>query len=234
MADNPSGTSRDYILSRLKREKLDHFIDAIEAGQVSAYAVAADLGWVGRPAVLGTGSVNQAKRRAHRLGALQAETGGALPDLTSDEVLELWLGPSPQRGALFRTREELQAAWVRGRDYVMAQWARGGRRPMGWWEFEAPIPFPGLDRQASTLYASGILDDAEKAELEAEWREDFDDAQDPEFVVCLGPGEVLTGRAARRVHYRDADIPHALVKRWTTEHRRQARTIRHLEAMAGG
>ena len=57
-----SGTSRDYILTRLKREKLDHFIEAIEGGQVSAYAIAASLGWTTRPAVLGTGSDNETKR----------------------------------------------------------------------------------------------------------------------------------------------------------------------------
>jgi hypothetical protein len=61
-----SGTSRDYIIGRLRREKLDHLADAVECGEVSAYAIACELGWQKRK-VLGTGSENQAKRRAFAL-----------------------------------------------------------------------------------------------------------------------------------------------------------------------
>jgi hypothetical protein len=64
------GTSRAYIIARLRREKLDHLADAVERGEVSAYAIACELGWQKRK-VLGTGSENEAKRRAwalHKLG----------------------------------------------------------------------------------------------------------------------------------------------------------------------
>ena len=64
------GTSREYIIGRLRREKLDHLVEAIERGQVSAYAIACELGWQKRK-ILGTGSENEAKRRAwalHKLG----------------------------------------------------------------------------------------------------------------------------------------------------------------------
>ena len=178
MADEPApsdhdhrGTSRDYILNRLRREQRHDFITAIEGGQVSAFAVATALGWMSRPAVLGTGSDNEAKRRAHRLGALQAKAnGGPEPDLTRDQVQELWLGPSPRRGSLFRTREELRAAWDRGRDYVMATWGRNGRRPQAWWEFEAPalgLRWPGVDRERRVLYEAGVLGAEEIAQLKA-------------------------------------------------------------------
>jgi hypothetical protein len=64
------GTSRAYIIARLRREKLDRLADAIERGEVSAYAIACELGWQKRK-VLGTGSENEARRRAwalHKLG----------------------------------------------------------------------------------------------------------------------------------------------------------------------
>jgi hypothetical protein len=77
---------------------------------------------------------------------------------------------------------------------------------MAWWSYEAPIPWPGYERERSTLYAAGLLGEDEKAELEAEWRREFDRAQEPGFTICLGPGEHLEGAAARRVHFRWADI----------------------------
>ena len=64
------GTSREYIISRLRREKLDHLADAVERNEVSAFAVACELGWHKRK-IQGGGSENQAKRRAwalHKLG----------------------------------------------------------------------------------------------------------------------------------------------------------------------
>jgi hypothetical protein len=193
MADEPApsdhdhrGTSRDYILNRLRREQHDHFIAAIETGEVSAYAVAAALGWVSRPAVLGTGSDNEAKRRTHRLAGLRAKASGELPDLTPDQLQELWLGPSPRRGSLFRTREELRAAWDRGRDYVMATWGRNGRRPQAWWEFEAPalgLRWPGVDREHRVLYEAGVLGAEEIAQLKA--------------VGELAPEEAFAGAAGR-------------------------------------
>jgi hypothetical protein len=57
------GTSREYIIGRLRREKRDDLADAVECGKVSAYAIAVELGWQKRK-ILGTGSENQAKRRA--------------------------------------------------------------------------------------------------------------------------------------------------------------------------
>jgi hypothetical protein len=49
--------------------------------------------------------------------------------LTGDQKMELWLGPS-HRGSAFRSREELQEAWLTNRDRVMAAHAKWGRRPM--------------------------------------------------------------------------------------------------------
>jgi hypothetical protein len=54
------------------------------------------------------------------------------------ELQELWLGPNPNLGSLFADRQELREAWEQHRVEVMALFAKDGRRPMGWWEFEAP------------------------------------------------------------------------------------------------
>src|SRR5262249_52527742 len=73
-----------------------------------------------------------------------------------------------------------------------------------------------------------LLTPEERAELEVEWRQDFEDAQAPDFWLCVGPGENLSGAAARRAWYRDRGIPRALLKRWSAARRRRDRTVRKL------
>jgi hypothetical protein len=68
-----NGTSRVYLLNRLRREGHTDLADAVEAGKISAYAIAVELGWVTRHPIVGTGSSNQAKRRQHRIRAVLRE-----------------------------------------------------------------------------------------------------------------------------------------------------------------
>jgi hypothetical protein len=155
--------------------------------------------------------------------------------LSPDQELDLWLGRGPLSDPWpFVSEEARQAAWLRHREHLIGQLPSSpGRRLQAWWQyFEGAPPYPGPDREASTLYAAGLLGEAEKVELEADWRREFDRAQEPGFWLCLGPGDWLEGAAARRAHYRWADIPRALVKRWTAERKRQARTIRQLQDAA--
>jgi hypothetical protein len=51
-------------------------------------------------------------------------------ELTWEQEMELWLGPS-HRGSLFTTREELQQAWLMNRDRVMAAHAKWGEKADG-------------------------------------------------------------------------------------------------------
>jgi hypothetical protein len=67
------GTSKSYIISRLRRENLPHLAAAIESGRVSAFAIATQFGWASRRPTLGTGSPNQAKRRRHQLATVMRE-----------------------------------------------------------------------------------------------------------------------------------------------------------------
>src|SRR5262249_28644407 len=149
------------------------------------------------------------------------------------QMQELWLGPNPSHGSLFSSREELQAAWEKHRDEVMRLWGSHGRRPMAWWEFDAgDLKHPGYSRERSTLWRAGVLTEAEKAELERDWRREFETAQTPDFTMNTGC-EILTGDRARTAHYRWADVPHELVKRWEkAERRRRVRQGTPLEEVA--
>jgi hypothetical protein len=139
-------------------------------------------------------------------------------------------GPDPRWDA-FDTEEEAGAAWAQHRERILEHYR--GRRPLGWWHFEAgDLRYPGYDRERSTLYETGLLGEAERAELVTWWREQFERAQAPDFWICLGPGRSLEGAPARRQHYKWADIPRSLRLRWTREHRRRGKTIRQLETAA--
>jgi hypothetical protein len=111
---------------------------------------------------------------------------------------------------------------------------RHGRRPAAWWRFEAgDLRYPGDETEWSTRYQAGLLGEEEQRELLAEWRQQFERAQAPDFWLCLGPGRSLKGAPARRAHYRWADIPRELLLQLAREHRRRGKTIRQLEAAAG-
>ena len=142
--------------------------------------------------------------------------------LSHAQELDLWLGSGPQYCPHpFDSDEERREAWAKHRNWLMALFANHGRRPMAWWQYEAPIFYPGYDREQSTLYEAGLLSESEKAELVARWKYEFDRACRPGFFVCLGPQHFLEGEQAREAHYRWADIPAALVEQWMAERRRQ-------------
>ena len=140
--------------------------------------------------------------------------------LTFSELQELWLGAHPTTGSCFCSREELVAAWAAGRAVVMRLWGSHGRRPMGWWEFEAgDLKYPGYYRECSTLWRAGVLSEAERAELEAEWRQAFDAAK---------------GKSARerREAFEHHDIPSELIAAWTAVRRRPRRQSAPSEEVA--
>ena len=82
---------------------------------------------------------------------------------------------------------------------------------MAWWEFDAgDLEHPGRDREQSTLWRAGVLSESERAEVEAEWRREFD---------------VTRGKSARerREHYEFHDIPDELIERWQGTRKRRRR-----------
>src|SRR5262249_16370753 len=105
--------------------------------------------------------------------------------LSGNQELELWLGPS-HHGPTFQNEEERRASWFRHRDRLMAMFGQSGRRPLAWWEFEAPIPYPGYDDEEAALYEAGLLGEQEAVMQVQQWRIAFDRAQAPGFAFCLG------------------------------------------------
>jgi hypothetical protein len=216
----PTGTSRAYFLERLKREGRADLLAAIENGQLSAYAAAEAAGYVTRRPILGTGSTNQARRRARVVDG----------EIRSDQLFELWLGPNLY-SSLFGSEEELREAWEKHRELVMAQHAHGGRRPRAWWVFDAgDLRYPGYDRERSFLFERGLLADAERFELLDWWKAEFERSYDPDFFYTERPGEIIEGARARREHYKWADIPRFLVETWTASKRR---ALKKSETTAG-
>jgi hypothetical protein len=215
----PKGVRRDYVLARLERDGRHGLAAVIRAGRVSAHTIAVELGWIKRPAVLG-GSPNAALRREAVVHALRRE--GVLPGATADlrgldpaELMELTIGPG-QMGSVFRTHAEVRSAWEMARDELL-QRARPGRRPAAWWVFDAgDLQYPSYDLERSTLWRAGVLSEAERAALETEWREEFDRAQAPDFMIARAwPEDLLEGPAARDAHCAWADIPAELVEAWS-------------------
>ena len=139
--------------------------------------------------------------------------------LTHTQSMVLRYGPDPRWDA-FHSEEEHRDAWARNRDRLLAAY-RHDRRPMAWWRFEAPFPFPGYEREQSTLFDAGLLDEEEAAALVREWRREFERAWEPHFFHCSGPGRFFSSALGRRKHYRWADVPLPLALRWTRERRRK-------------
>ena len=77
--------------------------------------------------------------------------------------------------------------WQRHRDRLMGLFGSHGRRPLAWWRYDSPIPYPGYDREQSTLYEAGLIEAAERDELVAEWRSEFERAQAPGFSFTASP-----------------------------------------------
>ena len=67
------------------------------------------------------------------------------------------------------------------------------------------------------LYEAGLLTEEEIAELRPFWRAEFDRANRADFFFVSGPGEYLTGKAAKRAHYKWACIPRAVLKELAAE-----------------
>jgi hypothetical protein len=123
--------------------------------------------------------------------------------------------------------------WFRHRDKFMHLWGKGGRRPMGWWLYESPFRshrHPGTEHERSILWEfTDALSVEERAELEREWRREFDRSWDPHFFFCAGPDKNFTGDAARWQHYLFVDLPPPLLDKFMAERQRRGQVICELE-----
>jgi hypothetical protein len=110
---------------------------------------------------------------------------------------------------------------------------RHGKRSMGWWLYESPFRsrrHPGTDHERSILYEfSDVLSADERAELEAEWRKEFDRSWEEHFFYCAGPDKIFSGDDARWQHWLFVDLPPPLLDKWMAERQRRSRVVRKLE-----
>ena len=205
------GSSRAYLLQRLKEAGRDDLIEAVESRRISDRAAAVGMGWLREYEPVSPDN-SRTRRRQFEMTEV---FGGTRPSHVA-VLQELWLGPNSNEGSLFRSREELHAAWLEHRDEVMAEWGSNGRRPAAWYEFEAPPDLhDDYDRERSQLYERGLLGIDEAARVQAEWRQEFDRAQTR-----------FRTDAERRRYYCEIDLPDSLRKEWEAERRRRRKTVR--------
>src|SRR6516165_4900275 len=205
-------TDIESLTRRLREAGRQDLLDLISEGKLSTFAAAVAANIVRRRPILGGGSSNQAKRRAALLRGLSGAEPGAEPEaLGPGAKMELQYGPSPNFGSYFNSREELDEAWKTHRDELLAR-CNPGRRPAAFYEFEWSGPRPAYAIERSTLWRAGLLTEAERTELEAEWKAAFDGVR--------GDGR------ARREHLEHHDVPAELVREWAAERRGRRRVKR--------
>lgn len=201
--DTTYGNSKAHLVRKLKSARRDDLVGAVERGEVTAYAAANEAGLRrrARPLEVDTSTARRRDFRRH-------------PDRVRCDA-EMWYG-APGDASAFETAERAHRYWIENRARLMPLLAVGGRRPVGWWRFEADLDYPGRDLERSTLFEAGMLGAEEEAELLADWRREFERGHGPNFFHCAS-GKILRGEAARRAHFKWADIPPALIEAWSDE-----------------
>jgi hypothetical protein len=120
--------------------------------------------------------------------------------LSYGQRMFLLYGPADRWNDAFADDGEVCEAWKAHRAHILSHYQHG-RRPMAWWRFEAPIPYPGYDKECAALFETGLLGEEEREQLVAQWFVHFTRAQDPRFTYCVGfakPSDrVATGLRAR-------------------------------------
>ena len=152
-----NGTSRAYLIERLRREGHADLLAAIDSRELSAYAAAVSLGWTTRHPTNGRGSTNQARRREHALNNVTREPSAATPPdrLNHEQDMSLTYGDLPGREAFAATRRAARPGFVIATSLL--RYCVAGQRPQAWWDYESPIPYPGRDYAGAALFEAGLL-----------------------------------------------------------------------------
>lgn len=145
----PQGNSRQALIRRLRRDH-PQLYELVLDGQLSPHRAAIAAGFRRKPGPRPKRPIDPLEEGHHEI------------------LLELWLGPG-HRGSIFNDVSELRQAWIKHRNKVMALWGTRCRRPAAWWEFETSFEYPGYDDEPRFLYERGLLSEAERAQLEAQW-----------------------------------------------------------------
>jgi hypothetical protein len=191
------------MLRRLRKRRPD-LHKRVMAGELTVCAAA-----------IAAGFRKGSHRQSKPVIVSQIPMGGDIANaITPLQEMALWLGLPDKGGPVFSDDNERRRLWVAHRDRLMRLFGQDGSRPMAFWQYDSPVPFPGLDRQRSTLYEHGLLSAAERRTLVADWHAEFKRASQPNFFFIGAPGEIYHGALARERHFIWADIPSALVQQW--------------------
>jgi len=117
-----------------------------------------------------TAGFYRGRKNQHKPPSVSVEGSSAL---SHQQEMELWFGPRGKTSA-FANDDERKRIYFEQRDKWLRYWANNGRRPMAWWEFEAPFKYPGFNRERSTLYTAGLLGADESKQLEEYWHTEFE------------------------------------------------------------
>src|SRR5262249_21023393 len=93
MVQTGGGTSREYLIERLRRAQRLDLVSAIERGEVSAYAASIEMGWHRRRPTISGEDCNQARRRAFAI----ARAVGRAPPLGPRPEPQSNLPPTPPK-----------------------------------------------------------------------------------------------------------------------------------------
>jgi hypothetical protein len=94
-----------------------------------------------------------------------------------------------------------------------------------------PSRHPGTEHQRNILFEfSDALSEAERTELEQEWKREFDRSWEPGFSVSH-EGRIFTGQIARELHWLHVDLPPPLHAKFMAARQRRSRTILELESL---
>ena len=156
------GTSREYLLSRLRKNGHFALVAAVQRGDLSAFQAAEHCGYVTRRPIAGGGSENAAKRRAYALHRAlrdveaQQEGDEALapatePPRTSDRMaVPGGIGDLP---CLYCSRAEAQLARREIADVFLEAQMGGTRRPAP----NGVLPRACCRRNLTTVTAQALI-----------------------------------------------------------------------------
>ena len=122
-----------------------------------------------------------------------------------DQEMALWLGEGPLDDPQpFANPAARKAAWQRHRHRLIGTLPSSpGRRPLAWWQYDAPIRWPGYDAERSTMCRPGYSSAMTSVRLSK---------RNGAANLILPSGFPQVSAA---LHHAWADIPDELARRWT-------------------
>ena len=196
--NGPSGSRRPRTRPRAQAELMrrlrthaPHLYQLVMQGVITTNCAAVTAGFY------------RGRRNQHKPPSVSVEGSSAT---SHAQEMEIWFGVMKGKTSAFANDDERKRIYFEQRDKWLRFWANNGRRPMAYWRYESPIPYPGFDRERSTLYTAGLLGAEEVRELEEYWHTEFErsvtqpwDDHIDHLIFCDVPAELADRWAAENV-----------------------------------